>query len=92
MRTLADGTLQFEAGEKLPLLPYHFPNPLDPNNYIPKFEPCIQRTFQYKKESCGKIVGRWMCLFDSEGVSVRSCKQCTKSCPKIDTMQHTIVQ
>lgn len=88
MITLENGTLQFEAGENLPLLPYHYPNPNDSLNFIPKFDPCEQRQFQYRKESCGKIIGRWMCLFDDETVSVRSCKLCTKKCRALGRVQH----
>lgn len=78
MKTLQDGSIQFEQGEVVPPLASYQPHLTIPNNFVPKFQPCKYRSFVFKKESCGKIIGTWRCSLLNETVSVQFCNKCVK--------------
>lgn len=72
-----DGSIRFEAGDKLKVLPNYKLDPDNPLRLIPKFDcPCPHREFVYRSP-CGKyIIGIFKCHLFKKQTSVKMCGAC----------------
>lgn len=72
----SDGTIRFEAGDKIGYFKNYQPHPTDPWKLIPKFDvPCPHRFFHWKTP-CGRGVALWKCSLFKKTIGIKECGEC----------------